>query len=217
MASRSSPARRGVTAMHGTAPRPTLRDPDPAETVRVWDLPLRLWHWALAVLVIVAWVTPNTFDTLHRIAGYGILGLLAFRLIWGLIGTRHSRFRSIGARLRAAPAYLWNLRRGKTGRYLGLNPAGTAMQLAVLVTLIISAVTGAMQVTVRFFGIWWIEDTHAYVSDAVMALVIVHVVGVAAVSRLQRENLARAMITGRKRLRQARAAISAHRPDAAAN
>ena len=188
--------------MHGTASTPTQRDPDPAETVQVWDLPLRLWHWMLAVLVIVAWVTPNVYDGLHRLAGYTVIGLLAFRLVWGLTGTRHSRFRGMGARLRAAPAYLWNLRRGRTGRYLGLNPAGTAMQLALLLLLAISAMTGAMQVTVRFFGIWWVEDTHEIVSHLVMGLVVLHVAGVAVVSRLQRENLARAMLTGRKLLRR---------------
>ncbi|WP_315777081.1 MULTISPECIES: cytochrome b/b6 domain-containing protein [unclassified Bradyrhizobium] len=188
--------------MHGTAPRASLKHRDAAETVRVWDLPLRLWHWMLAVLVLVAWVTPNVHDGLHRIAGYAILGLLAFRLIWGIIGTRHSRFRSIGARLRATPAYLWNLRRGRTGRYLGLNPAGTAMQLALLLLLIVSAVTGAMQVTVRFFGLWWVEDTHEVTSYLLIPLVVLHVAGVVLVSRLQRENLARAMLTGRKLLRR---------------
>ncbi|WP_316184291.1 MULTISPECIES: cytochrome b/b6 domain-containing protein [unclassified Bradyrhizobium] len=188
--------------MHGTAPRASLKRQDAAETVQVWDLPLRLWHWMLAVLVLIAWVTPNVHDGLHRIAGYAILGLLAFRLIWGIMGTRHSRFRSLKPRLRATPAYLWNLRRGKTGRYLGLNPAGTAMQLALLLLLIVSAMTGAMQVTVRFFGIWWVEDTHEVTSYLLIPLVVLHVAGVVLVSRLQRENLARAMLTGRKLLRR---------------
>ncbi|WP_240535672.1 cytochrome b/b6 domain-containing protein [Bradyrhizobium sp. STM 3809] len=188
--------------MHGTAPKASLTDPDAAETVQVWDLPLRLWHWLLAVLVLIAWVTPNIYDGLHRTAGYAILGLLAFRLIWGVIGTRHSRFRSLPARLRATPAYVWNLRRGKTGRYLGLNPAGTAMQLVLLLVLIVSAVTGAMQVTVRFFGVWWVEDTHELTSYLLIPMVVLHVAGVVLVSRLQRENLARAMLTGRKLLRR---------------
>ncbi|WP_315721185.1 MULTISPECIES: cytochrome b/b6 domain-containing protein [unclassified Bradyrhizobium] len=188
--------------MHGTAPRASAKKPDQAETVLVWDLPLRLWHWMLAVLVLIAWVTPNVHDGLHRVAGYAILGLLAFRLIWGIIGTRHSRFRSLRARLRATPIYLWNLRRGKTGRYLGLNPAGTAMQLALLLLLIVSAVSGAMQVTVRFFGLWWVEDTHEVTSYLLIPLVVLHVAGVVLVSRLQRENLARAMLTGHKLLRR---------------
>jgi cytochrome b len=170
-------------------------------TVAVWDLPLRLWHWALASSVLIAWFTPTVYDHLHRIVGYSVIALLAFRLVWGVCGSRYSRFRMIGVRLRAAPAYLWNLRRGITGRYLGLNPAGTLMLVALLVALAVSAITGALSVTVTFFGVWWIEDTHAWASDAVMVLVVLHVVGVVLMGILQRENLIRAMITGRKRIR----------------
>lgn len=164
----------------------------------VWDRPLRLWHWSLAVLVLIAWVTPNTYDSLHRLAGYAVIGLLAFRLVWGFVGTRHSRFDKVGLRLRAAPGYLKNLVRGDTGRYLGLNPAGVAMLVAMLGLLVISTVTGAMQVTVRFFGVWWIEDSHAYSSHAVIVLAGLHVAGTLLMSLLQHENLVRAMFTGRK-------------------
>ncbi|WP_375777876.1 cytochrome b/b6 domain-containing protein [Bradyrhizobium sp. ma5] len=172
-----------------------------ATTVQVWDLPLRFWHWALAILVLVAWVTPNVHDRLHRLAGYSVIGLLAFRLIWGFAGTRYARFGKLGVRLRAAPRYIWNLRRGITGRYIGLNPAGTVMLVALLLTLAVSAITGAMEVTVTFFGVWWVEDTHAYASDAVIILVALHVLGVIVVGLLQRQNLVRAMFTGRKQLR----------------
>ncbi|KJC44449.1 cytochrome b/b6 domain-containing protein [Bradyrhizobium sp. LTSP857] len=172
-----------------------------SRTVDVWDLPLRLWHWALAASVLIAWFTPAVYDGLHRIVGYGVIGLLAFRLIWGFLGSRYSRFRMVGVRLRAAPRYLWNLRRGITGRYIGLNPAGTLMLVALLVSLAVSSITGALSVTVTFFGVRWIEDTHAYASDAVIVLVVLHVVGVVLMGVLQRENLIRAMFTGRKRIR----------------
>ncbi|MGY4574937.1 hydrogenase [Bradyrhizobium pachyrhizi] len=172
-----------------------------ATSVQVWDLPLRLWHWALAILVLVAWVTPSTYDRVHRVAGYSVIALLAFRLIWGFAGTRYARFGRLGVRLRAAPRYIWNLRRGITGRYIGLNPAGTVMLVALLFLLTISTITGAMEVTVTFFGVWWVEDTHAYASDAVMVLVGLHVLGVVVVGLLQRQNLVRAMFTGRKQLR----------------
>lgn len=170
-------------------------------TIAVWDLPLRLWHWALAICVLAAWFTPTVFDRLHRIVGYTVLGLLAFRLVWGFWGSRYSRFRMVGVRLRAAPGYLWNLRRGMTGRYIGLNPAGTLMLVALLASLAVSTFTGAMSVTVTFFGVWWVEDGHHYSSDAVIVLVVLHVVGVLLMGILQRENLIRAMITGRKRIR----------------
>ena len=169
-------------------------------TIAVWDLPLRLWHWALAICVLAAWFTPTVFDRLHRIVGYTVLGLLAFRLVWGFWGSRYSRFRMVGVRLRAAPGYLWNLRRGMTGRYIGLNPAGTLMLVALLASLAVSTITGAMSVTVTFFGVWWVEDAHHYSSDAVIVLVVLHVVGVVLMGILQRENLTRAMITGRKRI-----------------
>ena len=179
----------------------TPADRTAPRTIAVWDLPLRLWHWALAICVLAAWFTPTVYDRLHRIVGYTVLGLLAFRLVWGFLGSRYSRFRMVGVRLRAAPGYLWNLRRGMTGRYIGLNPAGTLMLVALLVSLTVSAVTGAMSVTVTFFGVWWVEDTHHYSSDAVIVLVVLHVVGVVLMGILQRENLIRAMITGRKRIR----------------
>ena len=164
----------------------------------VWDWPLRLWHWALALFVFIAWFTPNKYDSLHRFAGYVVIGLLVFRVSWGFVGTRHSRFRTLRARLRAAPAYLWGLRHGITGRYMGLNPAGAAMMVALLSLLTISTITGAMEVTVSFFGVWWVEDTHTYSSDAVMILVLLHVLGTIVMSVLLRENLIWAMFTGRK-------------------
>ncbi|VIO66896.1 cytochrome b/b6 domain-containing protein [Bradyrhizobium ivorense] len=171
-----------------------------SRTVQVWDLPLRLWHWALAVLVLIAWLTPSTYDRLHRFSGYAVIALLAFRLVWGFAGTRYSRFSKLGVRLRAAPRYIWNLRRGITGRYIGLNPAGTIMLVALLLSLAVSTITGAMSVTVTFFGVWWVEDTHAYASDAVIILAGLHVLGVVVMAILQRQNLVRAMFSGRKHL-----------------
>jgi len=184
-------------------------------TVAVWDIPLRVWHWALAAFVLVACVTPNTFDRLHRLAGYAVIGLLAFRLIWGWIGSRHSLFERISLKLRAAPRYMMSIMRGETGRYLGLNPAGAAMLIAMLGLLIISTISGVMQVSLRFFGVWWVEDAHALSSNAIIALIAVHVLGTLWMSVLQRENLIRAMFTGRKRVPgSARTVIGKTRPGA---
>ena len=188
-----------LAVRRGPSASPTHPDPAPPSTVEVWDWPLRVWHWSLAVLVLIACVTPNSYDGLHRFAGYAVIGLLTFRLIWGFLGTRHARFDKVALKLRAAPGYLWNLRHGATGRYLGLNPAGAALLVAMLALLAISAVSGAMQVTVRFFGVWWVEDTHAYASNAIIGLAGLHVLGTLVMSVLQRENLVRAMFTGRKR------------------
>jgi cytochrome b len=173
--------------------------PDAPDMVKVWDWPLRAFHWSLAFFVLLAWFTASRFDSLHRFAGYAVIVLIAFRIGWGLFGTRYSRFRALGRRLRAMPAFLINLHRGKAGRYRGLNPAGSAMMVALLLLLAVSAITGWMSITVRFFGVPWVEDTHGYVSDAIMVLVVIHVLGVLAMSILQKENLIRAMVTGWKR------------------
>ena len=71
----------------------TPADRTASRTVAVWDLPLRLWHWAFAACVLAAWFTPTVYDRLHRIVGYAVLGLLAFRFVWGFWGSRYSRFR----------------------------------------------------------------------------------------------------------------------------
>jgi cytochrome b len=186
-----------VQETHEEAPPAAMRAD---ASVKVWDLPLRLWHWATALCVLIAWFTPNTYDTLHRSAGYGILGLALFRLLWGFVGPRYSRFQNPLRLGRALPRYLSALWQGRTRRYLGLNPAGSALSIAMLLLLAISGVSGWMQVTVRFFGVAWVQDTHTYSSYAVIGLAAVHVLGVLFMSIRQHENLVRAMVTGWKRV-----------------
>jgi cytochrome b len=171
----------------------------PDGAVLVWDLPLRLMHWATALCVLVAWFTPNAYDTLHRTVGYAVLVLVPIRIVWGFIGTRHARFRNPLRVCRTLPRYLMHIAQGRSRRYLGLNPAGSAISMVMLLLLMISAVSGWMQVTLRFFGVAWVQDTHTYSSHAVMALALIHVLGVLLMSIRQRENLVRAMITGWKR------------------
>src|SRR5262249_30071449 len=103
--------------------------------------------------------------------------------------------------LRAAPHYLLALTRGRTGRYLGLNPAGAAMAMTLLMLLAVSTVTGWMSVTVRFFGVPLVEEAHRWSSDLALALFIVLVAGVLLMCVLQKENLVWSMLTGRKRER----------------
>ena len=167
----------------------------------MWDLPLRVTHWALALAITVAYFTANVLDIAHTVAGYLALGLVAFRIAWGFTGTHYSRF-STSVRLPAAVLrYLRSLLHGRPGRYLGLNPAGATMLIAMLALAAVSTISGWMQVTVRFFGVWWVEAIHTWSSHLVAALAVVHVLAVVAVSILQSENLVRAMITGRKRER----------------
>jgi cytochrome b len=169
--------------------------------VPVWDLPLRLIHWTLAASVLCAWFTANVFDTIHVIAGYTVIVLLVLRLLWGIAGNRYARLHNSIRPPRATLNYLRQMLRGETGRYLGLNPAGAAMAVALLVSLAVSSISGWMQVTERYFGNEWVEAVHTYSSNLVLALAVVHVLGVVLACALHKENLVRAMITGRKRPR----------------
>ena len=175
--------------------------PAPA-TVPVWDAPLRIFHWALAVAVLTAWFSANVFDTLHEIAGYGVLGLIALRLLWGFIGPPYARFANFVRPPRATLRYLGSLMRGQPRRYLGHNPAGAAMTVALLATLAVSAISGWMQITQAFFGVEWVEQVHTYSSHLALILAAVHVLGVLLMCALQKENLVRAMFSGKKTARR---------------
>jgi len=169
--------------------------------VDVWDAPLRLLHWAMAAAVLIAYFSANVFDTVHEIAGYTVLALVVLRVAWGFVGTRHSQFKSSVRPPRVVLRFLGQIARRQPGRYLGLNPAGAAMAIVLLALLAISVVSGWMQITEQFFGVDWVERVHTISSNAVLILAAVHVVGVVVMCALQRENLVRAMITGKKRQR----------------
>jgi cytochrome b len=169
--------------------------------VAVWDLPLRVTHWGLAVSVPAAWLTANVFDAIHELAGYTALGLVAFRVVWGFVGPSYARFANFVRQPAIALRYLWRLRRGRTGHYLGHNPAGAAMAVALLLLAAVSCVSGWLQITERYFGVDWVEQLHAWSSHALLIMAAVHVLGVLLMCALQRENLVVAMITGRKQAR----------------
>jgi len=107
-------------------------------TVPVWDLAVRIFHWGLVTAFVVAWISAEEWDDLHEAAGYLVMGLVAFRLVWGVIGSSHARFIDF---VRSPPAVLGFLRetlRFRAPRYLGHNPAGGAMVVALLVALLIT-------------------------------------------------------------------------------
>jgi cytochrome b len=138
--------------------------------VLVWDLPVRLFHWLLALSFAGAYLTGDSerLRDIHVMLGYTMAGLVAFRLAWGLLGTRYARFASFAYGPRQVLGYLRSLLNRSPQHYLGHNPAGS----------------------------WAIYG--------LLALVLVHIAGVAASSLLHGENLVRAMITGRKRDARAR-------------
>lgn len=164
----------------------------------VWDLPTRVFHWVLAASFAGAFVTADSerLRDLHMLLGYTAAGLIAFRLLWGIVGTRYARFASFPLAPRAALDYLKSLLALSPRHYFGHNPAGSWAIVALLALIASTALTGwayALEI-----GPEWLEDLHEGLANATLALVIVHVVAVVASSLLHRENLVRAMVNGYK-------------------
>jgi cytochrome b len=168
-------------------------------TVRVWDPVIRLFHWSLVVAFVVAWATGEELRTLHETAGYAIVGLLVVRVLWGFVGGTHARFADFVYRPSTVVGYLIDIVRFRARRHVGHNPAGGAMVVALLFMLIATATTGVMMTRDAFWGVGWVEEVHELAANLTVVLVGLHLAGVFVASLQHRENLAKAMITGRKR------------------
>jgi cytochrome b len=168
--------------------------------VPVWSRFVRLFHWSLVATVALAWITSEVGRGLHEPIGWVMVALLALRLAWGLAGRdRAARFASFVRGPAAVVAYARNVLRQRAPRFLGHNPLGGWMVIALMLTLAAVAVTGWLVTTDAFFGSEIMEEVHEALAEGVLVLVAVHVAGVIYTGRHQRENLVRAMLTGRKR------------------
>jgi cytochrome b len=170
-----------------------------ADRQAVWDLPVRLMHWGLVVAVGVAWFSGEETLRRHVWAGYAALLIVALRVVWGAIGSRHARFGDFMRPPRAVFAYVMALRARSEERYLGHNPLGGWMIAVLLLDLVLVCVSGWMYTLDAFWGLAWLEWSHRVSAWALIALIVLHVGGVIFSSRRHRENLIVSMITGWKK------------------
>lgn len=175
------------------------READRTEsTVKVWDPLVRLFHWSLAACIFGALLVEEG-DTAHQVLGYLALGLIASRVAWGFVGTRHARFRDWVRGPRAIRTYLRERIAGTSRRRLGHNPAAGAMMLGLLAGVAAVGVTGWMQTLVAFWGAEWLEGLHEVLAWSLLGMIGLHVLAALVESWHYRENLIAAMIHGRKR------------------
>lgn len=203
-------------------------------TRQVWDPLVRIGHWMLVIAFFTAYLSGDDFFSIHKWAGYVVAAYLLIRIIWGLVGTRHARFTDFVHGPGAVFGYLRGLMSGKVREYAGHNPAGGAMVIALLFSLLVTASSGMALYAVEenagpLAGIVT-EETFAPLASAfaehedehgareesgaedllegvhktfvyiTLTLIGLHLAGVIASSLVHRENLARAMVTGRKRV-----------------
>ena len=189
-----------------------IHQPTP-KLVRVWDPLVRMFHWGLAGSFAIAFLTEDDLLALHVWAGYLILGLIFIRVLWGFVGTRHARWSDFVKQPTEIFIYLKAIIRSRAARYLGHNPAGGAMVVALMLSVTLTglsglAVYGAQELSgpmaplLSGLSEGWahaLEDIHEVVANLTLLLVLLHLAGVALASLQHRENLVRAMITGLKR------------------
>jgi cytochrome b len=171
---------------------------DGARRILVWDAPVRVFHWLMVLCFAGAWLTAESehWRLLHVTLGYTMAGLVGFRLLWGLLGTRHARFASFVRGPKAAARYVGAALRGRPEHHAGHNPAGAIAIVALLALTVI--VTASGWLTYAELGGGWLEELHEGAASFMLGVVGVHIAGVLIASLLHRENLVGAMLSGRK-------------------
>lgn len=166
--------------------------------ILVWDWPTRVGHWLMALSFLVAYVTGDSEEwrLVHVMAGGALAGLVVFRLVWGLVGTRHARFAAFLRSPVAAGRYLLGLAAGRAEHHTGHNPAGAWAIVALLGLGLLAAASGWP--VYQEIGGEWLEEFHEGAVNGMLAVVGLHLAGVVVGSVSHRENLARAMLTGYK-------------------
>jgi cytochrome b len=166
--------------------------------ILVWDAPVRVFHWLMVFSFAGAYLTAESerWRLIHVTLGYTMGGLVAFRIIWGLIGTRHARFSSFVHGFTSVRRYVQSLMAGKPEHHVGHNPAGAVAIVLLLLSSIVIVATG--------WGVYndtggkIVEELHEVSANLMLLIVIVHIAGVVVSSWLHHENLIRSMLTGRK-------------------
>ncbi len=171
---------------------------DSSQKVLIWDLPVRLIHWLLALCFFGAYFTAeiDELKIVHFTLGYTLAALMIIRIIWGFLGTTHAKFRNFVRHPMAAIHYLRSMIRREHPTDVGHNPAGALAILALLFLGLIVSFTGWSTLH-EIYGDW-VEEVHEVLANIMLAIVVIHIVAVVGASFLHKENLVKAMITGKK-------------------
>ena len=185
---------------------------DATRSVRVWDAPVRLFHWLLVALIVTSWVTSEIGGdamTYHRWSGYSILTLVLFRFVWGFVGSQHARFVAFAYGPRSVLGYARELLQLNPTYYASHNPLGGWSVILMLISVFVQATTGlfanddaaaegplARLVSASASSL--LTTIHRYNFNVLLTLIAVHIAAVLFYLIVKRENLIVAMFTGRK-------------------
>jgi len=188
--------------MSASPAKPSLNDTlvnEPGvRKILVWDAPIRVFHWLMALSFAGAYITSEgeSWRLVHVTLGYTMAGLVAFRILWGLMGTRYARFSAFVRGPKAVARYMGAMLRGQPEHHTGHNPAGALAIVALLgLTVVIAASGWAIYNDIAGD---WLKEVHEVAANLMLGVVGIHIAGVVVASWLHRENLVRAMVTGHK-------------------
>jgi len=167
----------------------------------VWDIITRIFHWSLVLAFCTNQLTAEEWDAAHEYSGYIILGLVAFRIIWGFVGPRNARFIEFIKSPGTIIAHLTNMLTGRHSAEAGHNPAGGAMVVVLLAWLALTGITGWLGIMLSGHFAEFLEELHETLGELSWLLVALHIVGVIVMSLLERQDLAKSMIDGKKHLK----------------
>ena len=171
----------------------------PTQLAPVWDPIVRIFHWTVVLGVLLDNFMLEGGKTPHRYVGYVVAAALGVRIVWGFIGSAHARFADFLVSPRTMMSHLVAVLMRRDRRYVGHNPAGAAMILALMASLAATCLTGWMQGLDTFWGVEWVQEVHTVCANLIVAMAVAHVAAALAESFFHRENLVLSMITGRKR------------------
>jgi len=182
------------------------------DDVKVWDIIVRVFHWSLVTTFFICFITEDS-SKLHTYSGYLIIVLIISRIIWGFIGSEYARFKSFIVAPKVVNHYLKDLVKNKNNRFIGHNPAGAAMIVVLISSIIITCLTGVV-----LYGVEdhagplaflftredeyledIIEEIHEFFSNFSVGLIVLHITGVIIAGKQHNENLVKSMINGYKK------------------
>jgi cytochrome b len=184
------------------------------KTIKVWDLPVRIFHWSLVLLFIAAYVTNSLgsdYFVYHLWSGYALIILVSFRIVWGLVGTYHARFNHFVKNPVATAKYALSVFKKKDRHYLGHNPLGAVMVVVLLIAILVQAITGLFTND----EIFNVGPLYAYINDElslqltslhrqlfywILGAIALHILAVIVHVVIKRDNIVRAMFNGKKSL-----------------
>lgn len=182
------------------------------QKVKVWDIWVRFTHWFVAMGIVANLMITEDGSQIHEYVGYGVVALVVSRLLWGFIGTKYARFSNFFPTPKRIAHHLKSFGKPQDETHLGHNPLGALMMFALWGVIIGLGVSGYLMENEAYIGNLylgnlnigglmeedWLEEVHEILANSLYLLVPVHIISAVVMGKLQKQNLVKAMITGKK-------------------